>query len=361
MNIIKWILYFVIALAIVFIVDFLFRKKQKLSHKIIGIIIKLILSLACAFLPLGGPLFLRPIQGVLVALYIVLFCDALNGIIFIFIKKNKFVINKVVSFVLSLILFIYGTININIVKVNEHIISTDKVNNDYSFVFLSDVHVGDSQTENARTKMIETIKSLDIDFVVLGGDITDDYTSKDDMIKFYSYFKDFNVPVYFVYGNHDTQDDKTFHAKDTYNKDELIEVLNENGIVILDDNKGTLSFNELDLIGRDDKSRNNNRLTNDDLDINENNFTICFDHQPCDLKGSTMPNVDLQVSGHTHAGQFAPLGMLYDLVLSPSYGEYTFDDKTLIVSSGASGWRVPFRTDHNSEIELIHIKKSPSL
>jgi len=356
MGLFKWILYFIIALVIVFTIDILFRKKNKLKHKIIGIVVKLILSLACAFLPLGGPLFLRPIQGVLVALYVVLFSDAISNIIFIFIKKNKVVISKGVSFIVALIIFIYGTVNINQVKVNEYEIYSDKVSREYSFIFVSDVHVGDSQLESTRIKLVDTIKNTPCDFVVLGGDITDDYTSKDDMVKFYSYFKDIEVPVYFVYGNHDTQDDKTFHNSNSYNKEELVSALTNNNITILEDD--VINFNGIQIIGRLDKTRNTDRLDSDELVLDDTMYSICFDHQPSDLKGKSLPSADLQVSGHTHAGQFAPLGFLYDLLITPAYGMYSFDDTKLIVSAGASGWRVPFRTDHNSEIEFIKIKKA---
>ena len=64
---------------------------------------------------------------------------------------------------------------------------------------------------------------------------------------------------------------------------------------------------------------------------------------------------DLQLSGHTHAGQFFPLKLLYPL-FTPTYGEYEYDNGAkLIVSAGASGWRFPFRTEAHCSFEVVDL------
>ena len=64
---------------------------------------------------------------------------------------------------------------------------------------------------------------------------------------------------------------------------------------------------------------------------------------------------DLQLSGHTHAGQFFPLKLFYPL-FTPTYGEYEYDKGAmLIVSAGASGWRFPFRTEAHCGFEVVDL------
>ena len=70
------------------------------------------------------------------------------------------------------------------------------------------------------------------------------------------------------------------------------------------------------------------------------------------VKENRALGTDLQVSGHTHAGQLFPLGALYE-VIGYVYGDYEEAGATMNVSAGACGWRMPFRTDRHCNYEVI--------
>lgn len=65
--------------------------------------------------------------------------------------------------------------------------------------------------------------------------------------------------------------------------------------------------------------------------------------------------VDLELSGHTHAGQLWPVGVLSELTGVLNYGEYQEENCKVIVSSGFTGWGYPIRTEEHCEYVLINV------
>ena len=64
--------------------------------------------------------------------------------------------------------------------------------------------------------------------------------------------------------------------------------------------------NDLVLVGREDKSwKETPRLSSETLlkDVDRSRFIIVSDHQPVDAEVNAAQGADLQLSGHTHAGQ----------------------------------------------------------
>jgi predicted MPP superfamily phosphohydrolase len=71
--------------------------------------------------------------------------------------------------------------------------------------------------------------------------------------------------------------------------------------------------------------------------------------------------VDLQLSGHTHAGQMFPFGNLTRAFWSGfDRGLHTLGNFSLYVSSGTGTWGPPVRTGSRSEIVSIRLKRRPS-
>ena len=83
-------------------------------------------------------------------------------------------------------------------------------------------------------------------------------------------------------------------------------------------------------------------------------YLIVADHQPSEFKKNLAAGTDLQLSGHTHAGQLFPLGPLYRLI-GYCHGDYTEGEAVMNVSAGACGWRVPFRTQARCNYEVIRL------
>ena len=97
-------------------------------------------------------------------------------------------------------------------------------------------------------------------------------------------------------------------------------------------------------------------------DVSEQRFCILTDHQPREMEENEQAGYDLMLSGHTHAGQMWPVGLITTLFDKDTfnYGRKTIGDMELIVSSGIGGWGYAFRTGKHSEIVVVHVAGNPA-
>ena len=88
-------------------------------------------------------------------------------------------------------------------------------------------------------------------------------------------------------------------------------------------------------------------------------YKIVIDHQPNDYDEEASCAADLVLSGHTHGGPLLPAGQIGLLIGANDalYGYEHRKDTDFIVTSGISGWALPFKTGAISEIVVIDINK----
>lgn len=356
---VTWIFLFIAVEAALGLIRFLLRKRTgRTALRVTVIVLKAVLAVAFAGLVMAGPVFLRPVQPLLVALYAALLPDAAADLIsFVFCtirrRERKFVPYTLLSLALGCLFFAYGTVNMQIVTPEYHTYSSDKLQEEHRVVFVSDLHVGGSQSFETTQKTIEQIGGEDPDLIILGGDITDDYTSKAEMEETYRLFGALGVPVYYIDGNHEVvQHEKYLPDGLPYTRQELENALEENGITVLKDAYVELKP-DLMLLGREDAASAERQSAEALTNPAPERCLLVADHQPQSIGEHLKLGADLQLSGHTHAGQFFPLKWIYSFFID-ACGEYDYGDGTvLIVSAGASGWRVPFRTDAHCRYEVV--------
>ena len=122
--------------------------------------------------------------------------------------------------------------------------------------------------------------------------------------------------------------------------------------------------NEINIIGRNDTSMvtSTNSMRKDlpslIKNLNMSKFTILADHQPKEIDTAQNNNIDLMVSGHTHAGQFFPIGIITNLIYKNHWGHKIFNHTNSIVSCGFGTWGPPIRIGTHSEIVKIHLRNS---
>ena len=350
-----WITMFLVLQAVLTALQYLTSKKPgKLPLRILILAAKALMAIAFALLVMAGPVALRPVQPLLTALYAVLLPDAAADLITLLIwrKNRSFAHLRLASLVLGLAFFVYGTVNMQIVTPEYHSISSPKLTQAYRVAFVSDLHVGSSQSFDTTRRTIEKIGTEHPDFVILGGDITDDYTTKAEMEETYRLFGELGVPVFYVDGNHELVQHPEYRPGGIeYSYDELLNAIEGNSITVLRDEFVQYSPDLL-LLGREDLADPSQRRPVKDPDTDS--FFLVADHQPTSIREHLVLGADLQLSGHTHAGQFFPLKLLYPL-FTPTYGEYKYDGAILCVSAGASGWRLPFRTEAHCRFEVVDL------
>ena len=355
-----WILLFIAVQAVLSGVQFLLRNKTvKLGWRIAIIVCKALLAVAFALLVMAGPVFLRPVQRLMVAVYAALLPDATADLIYSLFcrvrrRKRRFAPAKLLSLALGLIFFVYGTVNMQIVTPERHTYASEKLTQTHRLVFVADLHVGSSQSMETTRRIIRDIGAEKPDFVILGGDITDDYTSRAEMEETYRLFGALGVPVYYIDGNHEVVQHAEYLPDGLpYTEQELTDAMEQNGIIILKDAYVELAPDLL-LLGREDAASDAraDALPNPSPE----RYLLVADHQPGSMQEHAADyGADLQLSGHTHAGQLFPLKGIYTFFTFP-YGEYTSGSMTMFVSAGASGWRVPFRTDGHCHFEVVTLR-----
>ena len=82
---------------------------------------------------------------------------------------------------------------------------------------------------------------------------------------------------------------------------------------------------------------------------------ILLEHQPDDLEGAEKAGVFLQLSGHSHNGQFFPLNFIVPFLFENAYGYYRRGQTHYWVTSGVGAWGPRIRTSGRSEIMLIDL------
>ena len=357
----SWILLFVAAQAALSALQFLLRRWK--PHPVVHagiILLKAVLAVGLAYLVMAGPVFLRPVQPLLVAVYAVLLPDAAADLISSLVcavgrRERKFGPAKLLSLALGLLFFVYGTVNMQIVTPEYHTYTSAKLTQTHRVVFVSDLHVGSSQSMETTRNTIRSIQAAHPDVVILGGDITDDYTTKEEMEETYRLFGELGVPVYFIDGNHEVvQHAEYLRGGLPYTQQELTDAMERSGIIVLKDAYVSLSPDLL-LLGREDAAAGDARQSAASLpNPAPDAFLLVADHQPGSIREHLELGADVQLSGHTHAGQLFPLQAVYSLAVD-AYGDYVYGDAVLNVSAGASSWRVPFRTEAHSHFEVIDL------
>ena len=87
----------------------------------------------------------------------------------------------------------------------------------------------------------------------------------------------------------------------------------------------------------------------------ESDVRVLLAHQPRSAYAARAAGFDLQLSGHTHGGQFFPFNLLVRLFQPFVAGLHRLEEMWLYVSRGTGYWGPPLRLGAPSEITLIEL------
>ena len=244
------------------------------------------------------------------------------------------------------------------ISITHYSVKTDKnIGESLRIVGISDSHLGITLDGEAFARQMKRVQDLGPDAVVIIGDFVDDDSKKEDMIRACKALGELKTRygVYYVYGNHD---DGYFRYRD-FSASELRKTLTDNNVVILED-QSVVVDGRLCIIGRKDRS-DSERADIQSLtkNLDKKIFSVVLDHQPNDYENEAASEVDLVLSGHTHGGHIFPAGIIGLLsgANDREYGSEVRDKTTFIVTSGISGWAIPFKTFCFSEIIVVDIQQ----
>ncbi|MBR5732233.1 MAG: metallophosphoesterase, partial [Lachnospiraceae bacterium] len=244
----------------------------------------------------------------------------------------------------------------------HHVLETDytivsnKVDEPLRIALIADAHLGLTLDGEDVAKEMKKIQAADPDLVVIVGDYVDDDSNRVDTERACEALGELNTNygVYYVFGNHDTG----YYRMRDFSELDLRKMLTSNGVTILEDEAVTIGDDYV-LIGRRDRSTKW-RSSADTLmqGTDPEKYSIMLDHQPNDYDAEAAAGTDLVLSGHTHGGHMFPAGLV-GLILKSNdklYGLEERENTTFIVTSGISGWAIPFKTGTHSEYVIIDIQ-----
>lgn len=85
---------------------------------------------------------------------------------------------------------------------------------------------------------------------------------------------------------------------------------------------------------------------------------ILLAHQPISFTAAAEAGADLQLSGHTHAGQYFPFTLLIGFFQRYTRGLNRHDNMWVYVNSGTGYWGPPMRTGAPPEITLLTLRRA---
>ena len=365
-----WVLEIITAWAILFAIQIPLRKRQ---HRVINTAVFLIKVLLILLTALMFVAFVIPFtynhSDIITAVYLALAGDVAASVVEYVIRRIRHTgsgksgkaacslkLTGALSLVFCLCFFLYGTINAGNVVEKTLEWQAEGLTAEHTFAFMADIHAGTAQPLETLEEVCRQINEAGPEFVILGGDITDELTSHEDMTAAYRILSQIEAPVYFVYGNHDRQPDSSFIGGRTYSDEELAAAINGAGITILADEYVKVA-DDLILLGREDLLSPQGRKDWSQLvnPYKDAGALVVADHQPYDKEQLAQEVSALQLSGHTHAGQLWPLQLFYRLLGLPAYGEFEQPGTRLYVTAGESSWALPLRTEARCEWDLISL------
>lgn len=212
---------------------------------------------------------------------------------------------------------------------------------------ISDVHAGVINNRQFVDKMVMRLNSVKPDIVFITGDYFD---SRDgDFAEYTTLLRNIRADkgIYFVAGNHERYvgEDKTFAA------------MAEVGVKALRDEE--VVIDGLNIIGIDYPGDMQSKQAEKVLDkMNSQLPSILLYHEPKLIAAAKAKGIDLQLAGHTHAGQIWPFQIFTRLIYGRyQAGLYQEGDYTIYTSSGVGTWGPPIRTGNRPEIVVITFEK----
>lgn len=225
----------------------------------------------------------------------------------------------------------------------------------FRIVQISDVHIGPTIKKEFLDSIVSRINELSPDIVVITGDLVDGSVHK---LKHHITPLEKLQPRYgsfFVTGNHEYYSGVTSWLPEIRNLGINV-LMNENQIINHKSAKllvaGVTDYKAHTILPSHASDPEKAIFSKENT-----HFKLLLAHQPNSIYEAAVVGFDLQLSGHTHGGQYFPGNILIHLFQKFVAGLYKQDNTWLYVSSGTGYWGPPIRIGAPAEITLIHLRK----
>ncbi len=213
---------------------------------------------------------------------------------------------------------------------------------------ISDLHLGHVRNAAFLRRIVRKLSQLHPDILFIPGDMFDGTTVDFDRLA--KPWAEFSAPLgsYFIAGNHEQ----------FFSPDKFIDAVKQSGIRIIENEK--IVLDGLQIVGvhyLDSRNKNRFRSILREAELDPNAASILLIHEPNLLPIAAEAGISLQLSGHTHRGQFFPFTKIVSRIFGKyAYGLNRFGDLQVYTSCGVGTWGPPMRLGSNPEIVLIRFE-----
>ncbi len=258
-----------------------------------------------------------------------------------------------VSFFLGMALLasLYGVVNAAWTRVRRVVVKLPNLPESWRgrvAALISDTHLGHVRGARFLRRIVTTLTRLQPDIVFIAGDMYDGTVAKVNELA--APLARLAVPwgAYFVAGNHEEFSDST----------KYFDAVKRSGVHVLNNEKVTVDG--LQIVGvhyRDSTNDDRFRAALRHAALDRTRASILLTHAPDRVGISAEEGISLQLSGHTHGGQFFP----FTWITSRLYGKFVYGLQRLgslmvYTSYGAGTWGPPLRVGTQPEIVLLQFE-----
>lgn len=276
--------------------------------------------------------------------------------------------------VCTVLVCVNGLTNAQNIKVTNYSVETAKSGGKLSglkIVLISDLHLGYNAGTAMMKQMVEKVNAQDPDIILCAGDVFDnEYEALDDpaeLEKILSGMKS-RYGAYCVMGNHDIEEPIlggfTFPSSSSKVTDpRFIRFVKDSGMTLLSD-ESVLIDDSFYVVGRLDYEEPGNetktRKTEAELlnGLDTSKLLIDLDHEPRNLQQAADAGFDLDLAGHTHAGQVWPGTEIIKFFWQNASGYLKVGNMHSIVTDGVGSFGPYMRTMCDAEICTVNVNFS---
>lgn len=239
-----------------------------------------------------------------------------------------------------------------VVRVEVPITGLDARLDGFRIAQISDIHIGQPLTRDELARIVDRTNALGADLIAVTGDLVDGrvdvFASDTDPIR------DLTAPhgVFFVTGNHEYYSGAKAWEREIASRGLTVltnehRVLNVDGAAVVV--AGVTDYTAGQFVP-EDASDPAKALSGAPADV----LRLLLAHQPKSVIEAAKVGAHLQLSGHTHGGQYWPFTLLIDLFHPVTSGLSRFEDVWVYVSRGTGVWGPRMRVGAPNEItELV--------
>jgi len=262
------------------------------------------------------------------------------------------------------VIYDYNTISLRVVEFKKNNLPDDLIG--FKIAFIADIQA-DRYTNDARLKkFIAKVNSTNPDLVLIAGDLI---TSTPNYIKTSAKYVGKLKSKYGIYSCVGDHDNWAYWRDNERSLREITEALQKNSVLMIDNGRKVIRVNNSEVSITFVTNTYVERIPEETLDSlaqleKDYDLKIFLAHQPRDkfIESAVKHNYDLLLNGHTHGGQvtfFFPFHNLSATLIETKYvrGDFKFGDMLMIVTRGLGMSLLPLRYNSTPEVTLIVLNR----